>query len=594
MQDRFHVIYYMYLLGYISSTVDQHMMHKRTEVQRRFAPPWRSAIVRDIRFFVMISIVGLYQISNRNKVHAVTQQPNHLGLLVKVSTADEEMIINDNDFLSSVYSNSMYSVNKQLRACSSNRSPRLMPYRSNVTSVSEVMQVQLPNESATYNRTSIVLAAMDGVKTQLGLDETSRLGDLVDFVVFCVPTRLSGPTFLASGAYDSFWAVAKPSACANPRILLHEFGHMLGLKHARQDEDEYGDETSVMGRTSNAQNRCYNGYNLWKLGWFNNDFAREIVTTSDTPLPIKVSLATFLDVSKLQSEQPHLWTVVLKIDEYYLVYNRRKGYNNETGELPDMVTVVRALDTDESNLIVGLNETEGSNVYQFFNNQSQLVTIQTCRRHHGNATTADHFVVAIGADDFPCKSASNENETLEVTTNAPSRMPIIRRDGNSLAPTLRPRSVPPNLPVVIRPPTLAPSKYSVSRTQSPSNSIVDADASVDLSTDAPIRRNPTVAPLSRSAAPTVVGNATTVPVPTVRPSNTHLVDHGTPSPSFIIPNDSQTRTIDNGATDDQFVRSHVVIITTATIIGLVWLAVVIRLGACRRSHVAGRLPPFKP
>ena len=175
-------------------------------------------------------------------------------------------------------------------------------------------------------------------------------------------------------------------------------------------------------------------------------------------------------------------------------------------------------------------------------------------------------------------------------------MPIIRRDGNgnSLAPTLRPRSVPPNLPVVIRPPTLAPSKYSVSRTQSPSNSIVDADASVDLSTDAPIRRNPTVAPLSRSAAPTVVGNATTVPVPTVRPSNTHLVDHGTPSPSRIIPNDSQTRTIDNVATDDQFVRSHVVIITTATIIGLVWLAVVIRLGACRRSHVAGRLPPFKP
>jgi Gametolysin peptidase M11 len=296
-------------------------MYKRREQRQNYVPPLQGAIIRDIRFCFLAFVVCLSQIAF--VVSAIRQQTNSIGLLVKVSTADEEIDVNDDEFVSAVYSNSLYSVNKQLDACSSQRAPILVPYRSNETSVAEVLQVHLPDYSAAYNRTTIVFAAIDSVKHQLGLNENAGLGDFVDFVVFCVPTGLSGPAFLASGAYNSFWAVAKPAACTNPRILLHEFGHLLGLKHARQDGDEYGDETSVMGRTSNALNRCFNGYNFWKLKWFNDDYASEIITSSDSKLPVKLSLASFVDVSKLQSEQLQS-VVVLKIDDYYLVYNRRK------------------------------------------------------------------------------------------------------------------------------------------------------------------------------------------------------------------------------------------------------------------------------
>ena len=362
----------------------------------------------------------------------IRQRTYQVGILVKVSTADEEIVVDDNEFISAVYSNMTYSVNKQLDACSSHRSPKFVPYRDNERSAAEVVQVHLPENSATYNRTSIVLAAIEKVKDQLGLEESIQLGNFVDFVVFCVPTGLAGPIFLASGAYNSFWVVAKPSACTNPRILLHEFGHMLGLKHARQADDEYGDETSVMGRTSNAQNRCFNGYNFWKLQWFHNDHVREIKTSLDLQLPIKIALAAFVDASKLLSKHEQS-VVVLKIDDYYLVYNRRKGYNDETGELPDMVTIVQALNTEESELVIGLNETEGSNVYRYTNNASQLVTIQTCNRHYGDTTTADRFVVAIGMDDFPC---INKNTISERTIKAPSRTPIIRSIASS-TPSLR-------------------------------------------------------------------------------------------------------------------------------------------------------------
>lgn len=576
-------------------------MHKGRAKRRLLGQSLHCSIIRDIQLCFIVSIVCLSQIPFGTTASAARQQLVQVGLLVKVSTSDEELIINDSDFISTVYSNSTYSVSKQLNACSSKRAPVLVPYQSNASSVAEVVQVRLPNNSVTYNRTSIVMAAIDGVKLHLGLSENIQLRDMLDFVVFCVPTSLSGPAFLASGAYKSFWVVAKASACTNPKILLHEFGHMFGMKHARQDEDEYGDVTSIMGRTTNSENRCFNGYNFWRTGWFNNDYAREILTTSDYQFPIMISLATFVDVSKLQTQQ-HL-VVVLKIDDLYLVYNRRKGCNNETGEFPDMVTVVRALETEESDLVIGLNETNGSNVYRYTNHASQPITIQMCNRHRGNATSADHYAIAIGISSYPCVISPDEKYSSESATATPSRMPITRSPTESLYPTLHVKSENPNL--VAYPSIAIPSLGNIdaSSTHAPNKREADIDQFSDPPAISPIPTKLTInrAPkssvhiMNTTLTPTMapqprrVPVASNIPAPRVSQSNINFIDY-TQSPFPPINRNSQQNKFATPGGNEQS-NSHILyIVATASIISLVFTAFVLVLVRVRNANKQMILP----
>ena len=550
-------------------------MIKRREIRRLSVPLLFNAIIRDIWCWYIVSVICLPQIASEG----IVGQKYKVGLLIKVSTADEEIVVDDNEFISTVYSDSKYSVQKQLESCSSHRAPMLMPYRRNTTSGAEVVEVRLPGYSAAYNRTTIVSAAIDRVKYQLDVDDNVGLGEFVDFVVFCVPNELSGPAFLASGAYNSFWVIAKPPACTNPRILLHEFGHLFGLKHARQDEDEYGDATSVMGRTSNAQNRCFNGYNFWKLRWFNNDYTREIVTSLKSELPIKMSLATFVDASKLQSLQSQS-VVLLKIDDYYLVYNRRKGFNNETGEFPDMVTVVQALDTEESEMVIGLNETEGNNIYRYTNNASQLIVIQACSRHRGNLTSADSIVVAIGMEDFPCRSEGNS--ISESKTEAPSGFPIVRP---TPAPTQQFRSESPNLTVVMLPTltivTPAPNKVGMSNT--PSISDMYTVQSSYPSSRIPIRvSESTVAPqLDRVPAAL---NPSDMPAPIVRQSNIGYTQ--SPFPPIRYYDQQQYDKKAKTGTRKHFFNHVVFNVAIATSLGLVLIGFVVLILRARKRRIA--------
>jgi hypothetical protein len=470
-----------------------------------------------IKSFASVLLCWVCFIQNIKVRGTISDDVYHVGLLIKVSTADEELVVDDNKFIAAVYSNKTYSVTSHLRQCSSSRAPLLVPYQGNVSGVTGIMKVNLLDSSASYNRTTIVQAAIDDVVHQLKIDSNLGLRNILDFVIFCVPNGISGPSFLASGAYNSFWIIAKPAVCTNANVLLHEFGHVYGLKHARQGSEEYGDETSIMGITSDAQYRCFNGYNFWKLGWFNHDYATEVTAPVTNGLSIKVDLATFVDVSKLISERTVEHPVVLvKIYDLYLVYNRRKGFNNETGEYPNMVTVVRALDTEESNLLAGLNETNGNNIYRYVNNNSEHVTIQICERIKGNATSADRFVVAIGIDNLPCAKsfASDELDSLSrnptvvpagantasfVKSPSPSPSPSLR--SNHQDPVLQ-LSTTTELPTVFRitlMPAASSTNSSVKRTLVPTHQPTPAQ-----------HRNPSLIP-----------TATIIPTKRIQPAMYH-------------------------------------------------------------------------
>jgi hypothetical protein len=83
--------------------------------------------------------------------------------------------------------------------------------------------------------------------------------------------------------------------------------------------------------------RCFNGYHVWYLNWY-ADRRLEIVNPWNASL---VELATFVDC---MSTQPYQY-VVIKVDVFYLIYNRAKGVNNGTEEAKNQVRM-SSLDRD--------------------------------------------------------------------------------------------------------------------------------------------------------------------------------------------------------------------------------------------------------
>lgn len=87
-----------------------------------------------------------------------------------------------------------------------------------------------------------------------------------------------------------------------PSIVLHEWGHNLGLQHATSNVDEYGDDTCAMGRSTTSV--CFNSAHAHLLNWIN-------ITA--------ISTRKLLDCRKLKSSLPYV------IDQiYYISY--RKPY----------------------------------------------------------------------------------------------------------------------------------------------------------------------------------------------------------------------------------------------------------------------------
>jgi Gametolysin peptidase M11 len=221
-------------------------------------------------------------------------------LLVHVSTDDKNTNVNDTAFESAFFANDAYSVASHWNDYSAGPAGPLVPYLTDCANT--VLSVHVEGTSASFICTTLFLVAKAAVESKLNL--TSGLGAAVDHVIFCVPPSLSGPTFHASGAFNSFWIVANSTGwCMNATILQHELGHLYGLKHAGQGDLEYGDKFSLMGQTYLTETktgwyRCFNGQNFWSLGWF-VDLAIEVSlppTRYDiaTPSSTKIVLASNL------------------------------------------------------------------------------------------------------------------------------------------------------------------------------------------------------------------------------------------------------------------------------------------------------------
>lgn len=141
--------------------------------------------------------------------------------------------------------------------------------------------------------------------------------------------------------------------------------------------------------------KCFNGYNFWVLSWF-ADRKVEVIPTNQSQL---VQLATFVDYVNTTSSQP----VLLKVGNYYMVYNRAKGCNRGSGKSKDMVTVVLGNSTGPSSLVASLNDLPSSNSFldtSFVAKRS--LSIVACQVVNGGA--ADYVTLSISLTQAYCST----------------------------------------------------------------------------------------------------------------------------------------------------------------------------------------------
>ena len=166
--------------------------------------------------------------------------------------------------------------------------------------------------------------------------------------------------------------------CRYPSGQVHEIGHNLGLNHASEGTDEYGDQTGFMGYSygSFTTKMCYNNAKSWQLGWYGLknetlDFSKRGGFNG-----------TLVGVNDYQNAAATGKYVVVKIvggtaGDFFVGFNRQTGINSNTQEAFNQVTVQRQVGKGKSSLLAKLSAGGQLNVTNFQNTKSLIITVTT-------------------------------------------------------------------------------------------------------------------------------------------------------------------------------------------------------------------------
>ncbi len=124
---------------------------------------------------------------------------------------------------------------------------------------------------------------------------------------------------------------------------MHEVGHTFGMSHSSELEDEYGDDTCIMGAGAYADVgiHCYNGAKSWQMSWY----APRSYTYNGEGGDQNGRLIGCVDYT---NENDSSSSVVLKLDtvdstNYYVMFNR---INSGTAESENLVMITKADESD--------------------------------------------------------------------------------------------------------------------------------------------------------------------------------------------------------------------------------------------------------
>ncbi|KAL7547050.1 hypothetical protein ACHAWF_010369 [Thalassiosira exigua] len=166
----------------------------------------------------------------------------------------------------------------------------------------------------------------------------------IEFEAYSVilPVGVSGSGGLArqGGAHQYYAGGADRSL----ELVMHEFGHNLGLHHSGlPDEGDYDDNSCLMGCCAGAQQMCFNAAKSWYSGWYNDEGKQgyEDLDHFDTPGQWwKGKLVGVDDYLKhVFDETQH--RVVVKVGSLFVLFNRKKGVNSGVKAYGDEVVIVQ-------------------------------------------------------------------------------------------------------------------------------------------------------------------------------------------------------------------------------------------------------------
>lgn len=345
--------------------------------------------------------------------------------------------------------------------------------------------------------------------------------DAYQHLVYCMPpgTKSRHGAATWSGGYAHVGvpkSVHNDKACGYMDPLVHELSHNLGLGHASEGRNAYGDTSGRMGGSYSRVGypiKCFNGAMTAQLGWY--DGKKEVLDLSSGAW--RGNLYGFTDY-----DSPAATTVQLQIGDLFVQYNKAVGINRETSERKNQITVTQStLAHASSSYAKGSLRNIGSElVIESFNGSSNEIIIEICATSDTTGTP-DFFDMSIR---LSTQGSRCNDPTPPPTTQSPSQGPsqssmppsTAPTSASSALPSVVPSSAPSSMPTTV--PTLGPSA-----SMTPSTTLVPSSVPSDVPTTLP------------TSGPSTSMQPSTTLMPSTLPSGMPTTSHSPSSSSMPSP-----------------------------------------------------------
>ena len=181
---------------------------------------------------------------------------------------------------------------------------------------------------------------------------------IADHVMYCLPPSSMGG--IAYANLPGWRSVYSDSWCRYVSAQMHEIGHNIRFHHSNEGTTTYADQSGMMGYSygsSDTPRMCFNAAKSWESNWFENNKVTFNVG-SDSSLTIGLKGIATVDAASTSQK------ALVKINsststDYYINFNHRTGYNDETQEGGNQVMIMYAGNEGaggaESTLVAKLN-----------------------------------------------------------------------------------------------------------------------------------------------------------------------------------------------------------------------------------------------